>query len=77
MTAHCPTCGQPVPERKAARICFDCGKPITRHAKWMFAVRNGQTSLVHRHCGNPESYDPPGVDRVEAPAPLFARSEAA
>lgn len=69
--ARCPHCQQILPApHKLVRRCFDCAHPITRHAKWTWAERNGVLTAVHRHCGNPESYHPKGADPV-APAPLF------
>jgi hypothetical protein len=56
--------------KKLVRTCFDCGQPITRHAKWTWAQRGQTLTCVHRHCDNPESYNPMGADPV-APAPLF------
>jgi hypothetical protein len=55
---------------KRVRTCFDCKKPITRHAKWTWADRGGVLTCVHRHCENPESYNPRGADPL-APTPLF------
>ena len=69
---RCPHCHQPMPSPvRVVRRCFDCGEPITRHAKWTWQQRQGVLTVVHRHCENPESYDPPGTTKPIAPAPLF------
>lgn len=71
MSLRCPHCHQAMPTpSKAIRVCHDCGKPITRHAKWTWGQRDGVLTCVHRHCDNPESYNPKGEDPI-APAPLF------
>lgn len=54
---RCPTCKQPIPI-KAHRLCYDCGQPIVLHHKWTWQEREGILTCVHRHCSNPDSYQP-------------------
>lgn len=71
MTKRCPHCLQTMPTpTKLVRVCRDCGQPIRRHDKWAWVERAGVLTCAHRHCENPQSYNPAGADPV-APAPLF------
>lgn len=54
----CPTCKQPIPVTGPKRICADCQRPIERHDKFHFRTVAGKSTVVHRHCDNPESYEP-------------------
>jgi hypothetical protein len=68
---RCPHCAQTMPEtEKRVRTCFDCKAPIRLHDKWTWGERSGVLTCIHRHCENPQSYDPAGP-REPAPAPLF------
>jgi hypothetical protein len=72
---RCPTCNQPMPSpTKVIRSCFDCHQPITRHAKWTWQERQGVLTAVHRHCENPESYEPAGEPPKPPHAPLFGEA---
>lgn len=56
---RCPCCKQTVrtsEKPQPARICYDCGQPITGHHKWQIVTRNSMSVLVHRVCCNPGSY---------------------
>jgi hypothetical protein len=67
---RCPHCQQPIPEAaRLVRSCFDCKQPIRRHDKWTWAERGGVLTCVHRHCDNPDSYNPPGAPAEPPPAP--------
>lgn len=68
MTAQrCPCCKQivrsPADPPKPARICYDCGNPISRGHRFTYQQRRGETAVVHRVCSNPESYYPAAVCR--------------
>lgn len=55
MSTHdrCPTCGKPIDNPIAKRICCLCKSSILKHHKYFI---NGDGRLQHRHCDNPESY---------------------
>lgn len=78
MTNRCPHCNQPYPQPvKLVRSCYDCKKPIVRHDKWKWDWRTGVLTSVHRHCDNPQSYQPAGSPQPEPDAPLFDTEAAA
>lgn len=61
MTAErCPCCKQMLnrEQAKPTRICYDCGRPLTRGHRWTFQPREGISVpvVVHRVCANPEGY---------------------
>jgi hypothetical protein len=74
---RCPHCQQQIPQPpKLVRTCYDCRKPIARHDKWKWDQRAGVLTSVHRHCDNPDSYQPPGQETASPAAPLFDEAAA-
>lgn len=57
---RCPCCKQLIKNngapRAAARVCYDCGRPIGGNHKWQMAERKGISTPVHRVCCNPSGY---------------------
>lgn len=45
----------PADQRRASRICADCGVMIDRFGKWSLQQRNGVPTPVHINCRNPKS----------------------
>jgi len=68
-------CLPPEANKKAARICYDCGVMIDRHGKWRLEKRNGAPTPVHLYCDNPSQRYPKGHVATLAPIPLFDWSE--
>lgn len=59
---RCPHCQQRMPKPKAVRaydrICRNCSQPIRTHHKWKVITDGSASWVEHRHCDNPESYQP-------------------
>lgn len=53
----CPHCKKSF-ETKPARICSECHQPILSGHKFYFQTKGGKSFLTHRHCDNPDSYNP-------------------
>ncbi len=60
-------------DKRARRVCADCGVLIDRFGKWGLQTRNGVPTPVHKDCRYPSHGGPVQI----APTPLFDWAEAA
>lgn len=46
---------RPMKQRRKARLCYQCGKPIWKHERWTHGKHGNP---MHRDCANPKEYEP-------------------